>query len=162
IKEIWNQLAARIPTIAVNEQHFEYWRARTQTFESMAQYIVLPSNLTGAGEPAQVQVGRTSGSLFDVLQVTAALGRALTPADAPSGRPEVVVITDTCWRLRFGSDPGVVGRAIGLDGIPRTIVGVLPRDFQMPTERLSSVAEAFVPIHADVSNVGWEGDHNDE
>src|SRR5262249_12775190 len=74
IKEIWNQLAARIPTIAVNERHFEYWRARTQTFESMAQYIVLPSNLTGAGEPAQVQVGRTTGSLFDVLHVTAALG----------------------------------------------------------------------------------------
>ena len=162
IKEIWNQLAARIGTIEVNEQHFEYWRARTQTFESMAQYIVLPSNLTGVGEPAQVQVGRTSGSLFDVLRVPAALGRTLTPGDEPSSRAEVVVITDACWRQRFGSDPSVVGRTIALDGIARTIVGVLPRDFRLPTERLSSVAEAFVPIHADVSNVGWEGDHNDE
>src|SRR5262249_26821890 len=110
IKEIWNQLAGRIPSIEVNAQHFEYWRQRTRTLEWMAQYIVLPSNLTGAGDPAQVQVGWASGSLFDVLQVRAALGRPLSPADEPSGRPEVAVITDACWRQRFGSDPGVVGR----------------------------------------------------
>src|SRR5579872_1495602 len=162
VKEIWSQLAARIPTLAVNEQHFEYWRRRTQTFESMAQYIVLPGNLTGAGEPAQVLVGRASGSLFDVLRVKAALGRTFSPDDEPSGRGEAAVVTDACWRQRFGSDPAVIGRLVAVDGVARTIVGVLPRDFRLPTERLSSVAEVFVPIHTDVSRVGWEGDHNDE
>src|SRR5947207_3779063 len=48
-----------------------------------------------------------------------------------------------------------------LEGRPRTIVGVLPSDFRLPTERLS-IADAFVPIHMDASRVGWEGDHNDE
>lgn len=162
IREIWYQLAERIPSLAVNEQHFEFWRQRAQTFESMAQYIVLPANLTGVGEPAQILVGRGSGSLFDVLQVQAALGRPLSPADEPSGRPEVAVITDTCWRERFGSDPAVIGRTIALDGIARTIVGVLPRDFRLPTERLSATAEAFVPIRMDAEHVGWEGDHNNE
>jgi predicted permease len=162
LKEIWRQLAERIPTLAVNEQHLEYWRKHSQTFESMAQFIVLPANLTGAGAAAQIQVGRVGGSLFDVLQVQAARGRTLTPADEPSDRPEVAVITDACWRQRFSADAAIVGRALILDGRPRTIVGVLPPDFSLPTERLASIAEAFVPIHMDVSRVGWEGDHNDE
>src|SRR5215211_3737127 len=64
IKEVWYQLRQRVPSLEVNEQHFEYWRRRTQTFESMAAYIVLPANLTGAGDAAQIQAGRASGSLF--------------------------------------------------------------------------------------------------
>jgi predicted permease len=161
IKEIWQQLAQRVPTLEVNEQHFEYWRPRSRTFESMAQYIVLPGNLTGVGDAAQILVARASGSLFDVLQVQAALGRTLMVSDEPSAQAEVVVITDACWRQRFGSDPAVVGRAVAIDGTPRTIVGVLRADFHLPTER-PSIPDAFVPIHADASRVGWEGDHNDE
>src|SRR5258707_10124139 len=120
VRESWGQLAGRAPTLEVNEQHFEYWRQHTRTFESMAQFIVLPANLTGAGDAAQVAVGRASGSLFDVLQVRAALGRTLTPADEPSGRPEVAVISDACWRQRFESDPRIVGRSLTLDGRTRT------------------------------------------
>src|SRR3982751_249687 len=81
IREVWRQLADKIPLLAVNENHFEYWRTHAQTFESLPQYIVLPANLTGAGEAAQVPVARASGSLFDVLQVTAALGRTFDLAD---------------------------------------------------------------------------------
>jgi putative ABC transport system permease protein len=161
IREAWRQLADKIPVLEVNEQHFEYWRARTRTFESMAQYIVLPANLTGVGDATQVLAGRASGSLFDVLRVQAAVGRTLTPADEPSDRPEVAVITDVMWRQRFSTDPGVVGRALVIDGKPRTIVGILPADFRLPSQRLST-AELFVPIHMDAERVGWEGDHNNE
>src|SRR5262245_44795912 len=161
IKEIWRQLAVRIPLLDVNENHFEYWRSHARTFDAMAQFIVLPANLTGAGDAAQILVGRTSGSLFDVLGVDAALGRTLTPADEPSGRPEVAVLSDACWRQRFGSDPAVVGRTIALDGTPRTIVGVLRPDFRLPTERLTQ-ADALVAIHADPGRVGWSGEHNNE
>src|SRR5262245_3334799 len=137
IKEVWHQLRLRTPGLEVNEQHFEYWRKRIQTFESMAQYIVLPANLTGAGDAAQILVGRASGSLFEVLRVPAALGRTLSPADESSDRPEVVVIADALWKQRFGTDPDVVGRQIVIDGKPRTVVGVLPQDFKLPTERPS-------------------------
>ncbi|HMF98407.1 MAG TPA: ABC transporter permease [Vicinamibacterales bacterium] len=161
IRETWRQFADKIPTLAVNEKHFEYWRQHTRTFESMAQYIVLPANMTGAGDAAQVQVARVSGSLFDVLRVQAAIGRTLTPADEPSDRPEAAVVTDAAWRQRFSADRGVVGRSIVIDGRPRTIVGVLPADFSLPSQRLAS-AELFVPIHMDVSRTGWEGDHNND
>ncbi len=162
IQEGWNELRLLSSGLEVNEQHFEYWRGRATTFESMAQYIVLPANLTGAGDATQVPVGRVSGSFFDVLRVQAARGRVLNPSDEPSGRPEVAVISDACWRQRFASDPAIVGRSIVLDGKPRTIVGVLGPEFRLPTERLVSPGEAFVPIHMDAERVGWVGDHNNE
>jgi putative ABC transport system permease protein len=161
VREIWRQFGARFAPLEVNEQHFEYWRAQTRSFESLAQYIALPANLTGAGDAAQIIVGRSSGSLFDVLQVQAALGRTLTRDDEPSDRPEVVVIGDGLWRRRFGSDPGVIGRPLSLDGKPRTIVGVLPAGFRVPVQRTAS-ADAYVPIHMDTERVGWVGDHNND
>src|SRR5262249_20147562 len=112
LKEIWQQFKQRMPVLDVNEQHFEYWRTQAQTFEWMAQFVVLPANLTGAGDAVQIDVARASGSLFEVLGVEAALGRTMTPADEPSDRPEVVVLTDASWRKRFGSDPAIVGRSI--------------------------------------------------
>src|SRR5437899_6340648 len=101
IREIWRQFAGRASGMEVNERHFEYWRQHARGFESMAQYIVLPANLTGMGSAAQIAVGRVSGSIFDVLKTQPALGRTLMPADEPSARPEVAVITDACWRQRF-------------------------------------------------------------
>ncbi|HZP48409.1 MAG TPA: ABC transporter permease [Vicinamibacterales bacterium] len=163
IRELWTQFSSALPGMEVNEQHFEYWRKHATTFVSMAQYVVVPANLTGAGDAAQISSCRTSGSLFDVLQVQAARGRTLAPADEPSDRAEVVVITDAMWRQRLGSDPAVVGRSIAIDGTPRTIVGVLPADFRLPSERVASqTVDAFVPIHMDAERVGWEGEHNNE
>jgi hypothetical protein len=164
VKEIWRQLAQRMgprPGMEVNAQHFEYWRTHARSFESMAQYIVLPANLTGVGDAIQIQVGRASGSLFELLQVQAAVGRTLLTTDDSSGQADVIVISDALWRQRFAADPRVVGRTIAIDGTPRTIVGVLRPDFHLPSERLS-IAEAFVPIHTYVEGVGWWGDHNNE
>src|SRR5438034_8698179 len=77
LKEIWRQYEDRITTLAVNERHFDYWREHARSFESLAQYRALPANLTGRGEAAQITIVRGSGSLFDVLQVPAVLGRTL-------------------------------------------------------------------------------------
>jgi putative ABC transport system permease protein len=162
LREIWRQFDGKSPSYEVNERHFEYWRAHARSFDAMAQYIVRAGNLTGAGEPAEVSVAHASGSLFDVLQTRAAIGRTFTPADEPSGRPEVAVISDACWRRRFGSNPAIVGRTIAIDGTPRTVVGVLGQQFALPAERAALGAEVFVPIHMDAEAVGWWGDHNNE
>jgi putative ABC transport system permease protein len=161
IFEVWHQFADRRPTLPINEQHFEYWRQHARSFESLAQYIDVPANLTGAGDAAQIRVARASGSLFDVLQVRAALGRTLSPDDERVDRPRVAVISDTLWRQRFGADPRAIGRAIQLDGRVHTLVGVLPPDFRLPEEdTLTPDVDAFVPIRMAEEHVGWVGDHN--
>src|SRR3954464_7340887 len=81
IQEVWREFMDRMPTAPVNERHFEYWRSHAHSFESLAQYLTLPANLTGAGDAVQITVARTSGSLFEVLAVQAAVGRTLTAAD---------------------------------------------------------------------------------
>jgi putative ABC transport system permease protein len=163
VREVWKQFSGRNPVIEVNERHFEYWRAHARSFESLAQYIPLPTNLTGAGDAAQIIVVRASGSLFDVLQVTAAVGRTLTPDDEREERPRTVVITDALWRHRFSADPGVVGRAIALDGVAHTVVGVLPADFRLPVgAQLTAKIDGFIAIRMASETVGWAGDHNNE
>jgi predicted permease len=157
LREVWRQAADRTGTLEVNERHFEYWRAHTTSFASMAQFRITSGNLTGTGEAAQIVLGRSSGSLFEVLGKDAALGRTLAATDDPEGTPDVVTISDSLWRQRFAADVGVVGRPMVLDGKTYTIVGVLHPDFHLPDD--SQHVDAFVPIRV---NVGWVGDHNDQ
>ena len=161
IREIWRQFSQRFPTVPVNERHFEYWRQHARSFDSMAQYIALPGNLTGAGDAAQITVVHASGSLFEVLQVKPAIGRPMTPADERDDSLEVVVITDALWRQRLGRDPRVIGRSIVVDGTPHNIVGVLDAGFQLAAPgRMIDKVGAFVPIKMGHEHVGWAGDHN--
>jgi putative ABC transport system permease protein len=158
INEVWQQFVDRVPTLPVNERHFDYWREHAQSFEAMAQFIVRPTNLTGIGQAEQVSVARASGSLFAVLGLRAARGRMLTQDDEQPARALVTVITDRFWRQRLGADPSVLGRAVAFDGKPYTIVGVLPADFRLPIgTQLRTDLEAVIPLQVDV---GWVGDHN--
>jgi putative ABC transport system permease protein len=70
-----------------------------------------------------------TAGFFDVFGVTPIVGRTFTPADH-AARASVVVIGEALWRTRFDGDPSVVGRELRLDGMPYTVVGVVPRGFQ--------------------------------
>jgi predicted permease len=160
LRERWQEIAGR-PSggMAVNERHFEYWRAQATSFESMGQYRIVAANLTGAGEAAQISLARSSGTLFEVFREDAALGRTLRPSDEPEGAPAVATISDGLWRQKFGSDPSIVGKPLVLDGNVHIIVGVLRPEFNLPNDgQTGTQAEAFVPIRV---TVGWVGDHND-
>ena len=88
--------------------------------------------------PVSLRVGdHTERSLFQdvsenfwpMLGVSMARGRAFTPAEA-LGRERVIVISYRLWQREFGGAPGVVGRSVVLNGLPMTIVGVAPADFE--------------------------------
>ncbi|MCC7034884.1 MAG: ABC transporter permease [Acidobacteria bacterium] len=160
LREVWREMADRAPTLEVNERHFEHWRAHARSFDAMAQHMTRPANLAGRDGASQVSVVYASGSLFEVLDVPVAIGRALTPDDDPEGAPDVAALSDGLWRQRFGADPSVVGTPIVLDGKPYTVVGILPPGFRLPREeQLTAAADVFVPLRV---TVGWVGDHNNE
>jgi macrolide transport system ATP-binding/permease protein len=89
-----------------------------------------PVSLSRAGGNERVWGYLVTGNYFDVLGVSAARGRAFTPEEdrAPLSAP-VAVISDACWRRRFGADPGIVGHDILLNGHPFRVVGVMPEGF---------------------------------
>ena len=158
LRETWQEVADRVATLPANERHFEHWRTNSQVFESMAQFITLPANLTSAGEAAQIAVVRASASLFDVLGAPVQIGRPLRPADEAPSAAGAAVIGHALWQQRFGGRSDVLGSSLVVDGTPFTIVGVLRPDFRLPEgERLLAAIDAVVPMRI---TVGWIGDHN--
>ncbi len=63
---------------------------------------------------------------FDVLGVTAEVGRTLLEGEDLPGRDRVAVLGHALWQQRFGGDRSVIGRSVIVDGIARTVVGVMP------------------------------------
>lgn len=93
--------------------------------------FTIPASMSAEGQTERISAELVSGNYFQVLGVDALIGRTLMPDDArvPGAQP-VVVLSDAFWRRRFGSDPGVVGKTIRLDGHPMTVVGITPAGFQ--------------------------------
>ena len=118
-------------------------RAAT-TFESAAAISTTRMILTGEGDPERLLVARVSASLFSVLRVRPALGRVFNADENTPGRTNIVILSHAVWEQRFGSDSSVIGRRIMLDGVPREIVGVMPRGFAYPVNR-----QAWLPIDYD-------------
>jgi predicted permease len=167
IREVVPAIVARYPTLPVTMRHFEIWRDRAASFASMAAMDWRTSTLTGAGDATQIVVLRTSGTLFDVLQVPVPLGRGLTRDDENRERPAVAVISDRLWRERLNGDPSAVGRPVTLNGTPYIVVGVLPRGYSLP--RLQTLGEsgsvatdfdAIVPFRISLANFDWMGMFN--
>jgi hypothetical protein len=69
---------------------------------------------------------------FDILGVRPVLGRALGPDDDRPGAAAAVVIGHRLWTGRYDGNPGVIGRSVRINGIPATIVGVMPDGFEFP------------------------------
>ena len=113
----------------------DYLDYRDQTkefFEGLSAHrSLVPASLGGAGEAERIWGELASGNYFSVLGVKAALGRTFLPEeDQVPGRDAVVVLSHALWRRRFGSEAGVVGRTVMLNGRPYTVVGVAPAGFQ--------------------------------
>lgn len=112
-----------------------------------------PGNVTADwdGEPTLLRSANVAPSLFRVYRVRPALGRAFSPDEARTGAP-VVLLGDALWRARFGADPRVLGRQVELNGVPSTIIGVMPRGFRA---QFSTEPDLWRP--ANVGPVGTTG-----
>ncbi len=93
--------------------------------------------------PARLRCLRVESNFLDTLGIAPLAGRSFTrEEDLPSG-PRVAMISYGLWRSRFAGDPNIVGQTMPLDGAATVIVGVLPRNFEMPT---LSPADVLVPL----------------
>ena len=106
-------------------------RALSQDFTGVAAVRTQRHNLTGAGDPREVQAGAVTADLFDVLHVHPELGHGFAAAEE---RTPLALLSHGLWVTSFGRDPGILGRSISLDGRSFTVVGVMPAGFQFPNE----------------------------
>jgi putative ABC transport system permease protein len=134
----------------------EVWRKENRSFEGLAGFAPLDVNVSGGTEPERVEGLVASSSLFTVLGVSPALGRAFTEEEDTPGRDEVVVLSHALWTRRFGGDRQVLGRTVSLDGLPHTVVGVMPRGFHFVLPDIPAEPDVIVPIpHAFRDDRKW-------
>jgi predicted permease len=108
---------------------FMHYRDGQTIFDGFAAENGIAATLTGLGDPVQLPVWKVTANYFDVLGVRPIRGRNFLPQEEEGA--DVALVSENFWRKRLGGDPNVIGRAITLDGVAHTIVGVLPN---MPTQ----------------------------
>ena len=111
---------------------YRVYREQASSIESLGLWVSNAVNFVAEGEPQRITVQSVTPSFFGVLGAEAALGRTFTEEEGLPGAPNVVVLSDGFWRTTFGADPSAVGTTVDINGTPREIVGVMPRDFGYP------------------------------
>jgi putative ABC transport system permease protein len=109
------------------------WQRQNHVFENLAAYNPTSATLLGTEGPDRVQGVLVSWNLFQTLGAAPAIGSPFTPDEDKPDANNVIIISDAMWRNRFGSDRAVLGRAINLNGVPVTVIGVMPAGFYFPT-----------------------------
>jgi len=132
--------------VSMSYPNYVDFRDQNTVFSSLAAYRYNPASMSiQARESFRVWGYEASGNYFETLGVKPLLGRFFGPAedDKPGANP-VIVISHRYWTSRFAADPGVVGRAVKINGYPFTIIGVAHPSFS-GTE-LIVAADYWVPM----------------
>jgi predicted permease len=128
---VWETDKNNAPTL-VAPANFTDWSEQSQSVARLAALRGWDANLTGAGEPERLQGAQATADLFKVLGVQPLVGRAFLPGEDQEGAPLVVVLSYGLWQRRFDADASVVGKDVMINGLNRTVVGVMPPDFKLP------------------------------
>src|SRR5688572_19966335 len=128
---VW-ETRADTPKRSVAPANFLDWRRETTAFSALAAFDDFTATLTGVAEAQRIHAVSASANFFDVLGVPAQVGRLMTEDDDRPDAPRVAVLTDDLWHQQFGASADALGKTMILNSTPHTIVGVLPRGFEMP------------------------------
>jgi putative ABC transport system permease protein len=129
-------------------------RAGAPAFSGIAQFSSWFGQVRIKDEPSSIDIGLVTGNYFEVMGLSAELGRLTSAADDGQGVPPVMVLTHEFWVRRFSADPKVVGTAIDFGGSPITVIGVLQPAPFFP-EKVDALTNLVVsPHHLGASMVG--------
>jgi predicted permease len=111
---------------------YQEWRQLARSFTDLAAYQEGSYAVADGGEPERTGGSLVSAGLFPLLGVAPMLGRSITPADDQPGAPPVVLLAHGFWQRRFGGDSAVLGSPLRVNGVTRTVIGVMPPGFAFP------------------------------
>ncbi len=135
------------PNEFITAADFADWSSAQHAFASTASYnYIRDCDITQA--PAErMACAHVEWTFLPTLGIQPLLGRNFTREEDTSAGPKVAILFYSIWKSRFGGDPHIVGKTISLDALETTIIGVLPRDFELPTLGRADmlVPESFNP-----------------
>ncbi|PYI89290.1 MAG: hypothetical protein DMF03_08100 [Verrucomicrobia bacterium] len=110
--------------LPISAPRYQHYRDGQTIFDGFGAENINAFTLTGLGDPVQLFGGKVTSNYFDVLGVHPIRGRNFLPQEEDTA--DVAMVTENFWQKRMGGDARVIGRTIILDGVPHTVVGVLP------------------------------------
>ena len=119
---------------AVTDPDFAIWENENRVFDGIAAFHQQTSNLTGSGVPERLVGATATAGLFPLLGIGPELGRVFSREQQVPGHESVVLLSHRLWARRFGSDLGILGKDIRLDGKNYTVLGIMPAGFQFPNK----------------------------
>ena len=117
--------------------------AKTNLFQQVAYYRWSELNITEGNRPERVEGIKASADLLPMFGVQPLLGRFFAPSEMQMGHDQVAILGHRLWKLRYGSDPAILGKSIELDEKRYTIVGVMPASFRFIWDQDMDI---FVPL----------------
>jgi putative ABC transport system permease protein len=136
--------------LAISVPRFEHYRESQTIFDGFGAENVSAFTLTGLGDAVQVLGGQVTSNYFDVLGVRPIRGRNFLPEEEKTA--DVAMVTENFWRKRLGGDANVIGRGITLNGVPHTIVGVLPN---LPFSWVGPAAEVWTTKPFEIAGLSY-------
>jgi putative ABC transport system permease protein len=139
----WDVLPVRV---------FEPWRSESRSFTDLTGYLYPQSrNLTANGSSERVRVMAVTANFFDTLGLPPQQGRAFSSEEEKPGRDHLAILSHALWENRFGSDPGLLGKPVTIDGEAYFVVGVASPSLTM--EYFSDEPAIYVPLAMEESRV---------
>jgi len=138
------------------------YRTHVAAFEDAAAWSVQQVNLTGDGEPVRIGAASVTPNLFAVLGSDLLMGRTFTDAEAAATPATAVILGYGLWQGRYGGDASMLGRTIQINGRAAEVVGVMAREFQLPTDYVVDAEEPtrlWLPLRLDTQNRFSHGLH---
>ena len=117
--------------VGVTAPDIQAYTRDTHSFESLGGYARAGYELSGIGDPSQVNAARLSGGVLPALGVVPQMGRFFTQQE-DDNQEHVALLSYSLWQSRLRGDPRVLGTKILLDRTPYEVIGVMPRNFEFP------------------------------
>jgi putative ABC transport system permease protein len=134
--------AGRWRGFGVSYLDFRDFQAAATTFSGLAAFSQSTVTLGDDGRAAErASSAYVSANAFQLLGDKPALGRDFGPADDQPGAPAVVILGSRIWTTRYNAAPTIIGRTVRVNGVPSTVIGVMPDGFQFPV-----VSDVWQPL----------------
>lgn len=110
--------------------NFFDWKEQCGAFEALAATRFDNFSLSGVEPPERLLGAQITPGFFEVFKVPPLLGRVFQGHEYETNGPRTIVLSEHLWRRKFSGDPGMIGKAITINGRPHTVLGVMPAGFR--------------------------------
>jgi len=138
----------QFPTLVPGQSkaRFDAWRRDSRYLSDAVLYAAQEANLEAGNRGARIAIAEVSANFFAMLGAKPAWGRTFSSQDDTPGHNDLAVISHTLWQQHFGGDPAAIGATIRINGLPLTITGVAPENFDYPSRTQVWTPTVFEPL----------------